>query len=1037
MNASLLAPADHARPPPSSQALAVAPLACAGANALSASGTKNSASRDRASSEQRKGTEVRGWSDLVKTTRQCSVGSCSNVVPPEWPWKRCRSCRAAPNAGQKMVTVCCASCRSSVPVRATVAKSGQPILCMACHTQGPSGMHRSEPKERPPLSTMGPPPPKQFNQSKRKALAPGPQMQHQPQNVLEAAAAFVHPDHLHVLQLPEATYRSLRSTSHHNLALLYSDPPVPTLGSAHYGPRGEILVVMPGGARVLFNDHSRVESHHHPGALVTTEPSLHPQTGRTPTESIVVSEATSVHEKMAVEGPREGTTTPPKNDAPKRRVILKLPSGPSELIGSHSKAADDITVPPLKRKRPSPALTPFPIEGRLCISSGCGRPIPPNAKGEFCADCGFILWRKQFRARVVGLSASISGDGEPARSEPTSAAPADGGFRRPRGRASVRDLPDEVVDADEEDVPLAVALARKQASVTPFKAPSPASVAPRPSPTHADPRIQHVTPTPEPARRRPTPPSTKLAPSPPSNGKTDNEAAVLQHAPSEPRSSCASEASRQVSELKEVRPSEILPPTSTLPPKSPVPSANPLPSHVNRPRSPPLSLSPPPVDRPVLKIRIKVPKHLRRKRKSSLERQLGWDSDLSDLTPLEESTDEGESEVDPADSESESESESDDEPLANRIKTLPDAQTEPEGRERSASLPAPLKHRSVCTGVGCANLVPEEFRRRECNVCHGRKRSAKRRLHLQRLMATDTIEEIKVRILFYVVLPQSSPEPHALQMPVDGDLTGYRRCTRGSCKRMIPPEAEYRYKRCPQCRLANRNHVRARRAMLSGLSEDEQGDDALLIEPPCARAQVNSRKKAEVDNRPSPSPQDDRRLPDVPAYQHFPALLAALHDRFREFKCAQRRYLQFKVQQEARSPEESKPPRRAIIFRFDGEYSVVADPSGGVVDATVQDVWKNVQAALDLPFTAVGVNAGPESSVIAILRCVYAAQVPLLTASTEVPSPAPPSDADPRQSAEQAALVKMMGELQICVAWDRRHKYFPGQRILVRFRLVG
>ncbi|KAJ3014460.1 hypothetical protein NUW54_g1301 [Trametes sanguinea] len=185
--------------------------------------------------------------------------------------------------------------------------------------------------------------------------------------------------------------------------------------------------------------------------------------------------------------------------------------------------------------------------------------------------------------------------------------------------------------------------------------------------------------------------------------------------------------------------------------------------------------------------------------------------------PLEESTDEGESEVDSADSESasESESESDDEPLANRIKTLPDAQNEPEGRERSPSLPASLKHRSVCTGVGCANLVPEEFRRRECNVCRGRKRSAKRRLHLQRLMATDTIEEIK--------------------MPPDGDLTGYRRCTRGSCKRMIPPETEYRYKRCPQCRLANRNHVRARRAMLFGLSEDEEGDDALLVEPPVGR----------------------------------------------------------------------------------------------------------------------------------------------------------------------------------------------------------
>ncbi|OSD02300.1 hypothetical protein PYCCODRAFT_1477852 [Trametes coccinea BRFM310] len=1003
MNASLLA-----RPPPDSQAPVAAPPASTSANANAGSvRTKSFVPRDNASTAPRKGPEVTGWTEPVDATRQCSVGSCAN--PPEWPWRRCRSCRAAGTV-QKSVVVSCASCRASVSVHTTVAKSGQPVRCISCHTKGPAGK-RIDMKERPPLTTMGPPPPKQLNELKRKVPAQGPLAEHGPQSILEAAAAFVHPDHLHVLRLPETMRQSLQSAPRLNHALLHMHTPVSTLGSAHYGPHGEILAVTPGRMRVPYDDQSRIRP---PELPVVAGSFVPPQSGRTPAESIVIYDPNNMHNEAAEKGSLQRRATLTNDNVVKRRVTLKLPSGSSEVDGVEE------TTPLLKRKRQSSSSNHAPMAERVCISSGCGRQIPPNTKGEFCADCGFILWRKQFRARVVGLSASISGDGGPAdneQSKSSSTSPAAGGAVHPRDRGVVRDLLDEVMDADEEDVPLAVALARKRASVTSDKAPSPGLAAALPSPARTAAQSQPViTTTPELASQHSPPPSTNPAPplsAPSSADAPDDKGAVLKSPLSGPPSDLLPEACGHASESK-----DVLSPDG-LAPQSPVPTASPLPPQHLRLEPPPSSPSPLPAERPILKIRIKVPKHLRRRRrKSSLEWQLGWDSDLSDLTPLEESTDEGESEVDPSDSESES----DDEPLANRIKTKSELQIEAEDNGVTAALAAPVKHRSVCTAVSCANLVPEESRRRECNFCRARKRSAKRRLQLQRLIAEDTIEEIK--------------------MPLDGDLTGYRRCTRGFCKRMIPPETEYRFKRCPQCRSEMRNRARVMRAKPSGLSEDEEGDDTPLFAASSARSQVNLCKDTGVDSR--TLHHDGRQLPDVPAYQHFAALLAALHDRFSEFKLAQRRYLQFKAHQERSRAVESKPPPRAIVFRFDGEYSVVADPSGGVVDPLVQVVWRNVQAALGLPFTAVGVNAGPENSVVAILRCVYATQVPLpasAVSSSESPAgvypPAPTTDAESRKESDPSALVKMVGELQICVAWDRRHKYFPGQRILVRFRLVG
>ena len=88
-----------------------------------------------------------------------------------------------------------------------------------------------------------------------------------------------------------------------------------------------------------------------------------------------------------------------------------------------------------------------------------------------------------------------------------------------------------------------------------------------------------------------------------------------------------------------------------------------------------------------------------------------------------------------------------------------------------------------------------------------------------------------------------------------------------------------------------------------------------------------------------------------PLYQHFAALLGAFSTRFAEFRTAQAQYVRL------------RPGARPMLFAFEGEYSVVADPSGGSVDAVVHCVVRNVQAALGLAFGCVTslFSSGPKA----------------------------------------------------------------------------
>ncbi|KAI0367847.1 hypothetical protein BV20DRAFT_949195 [Pilatotrama ljubarskyi] len=1017
--------------------------------------------------------EVKGWAELVRSERVCSVGSCANVLAAGWRWKRCPGCKAA--GAKRTMTASCASCAIAFTMHISAATSGQPPQCATCRRKALAPQTGILLPDPPPRSVMGPPPPKQH---KRKFAISTPEVPCSPGSIIEQAMQFVHPDHRHLL-LPSRSrpVPDLGAYSEVHVAATYPSIRYASPGAPHYGPRGEILAGLP---RPSHGPSS-------PRKGIVAEGFAPPQSGRTPEESIIISDS---NDAGSSEQCHRGKAQPQLLDrcvtlsCGQHSTICSITEQPSAESSSDPATQHDST-PHLKRKRTLlPVRAPNAPAERICAARACGRKIPPQAQGDMCADCGFLLWRKQFRARVAGLSASVSsstdvwtaemGSAEAMKHEPVRL----GG--NPLGSSLVHGATtDDPMDCSEEDEPLAIVVERKRRSTTGSS--RTASTAPTPTPQMQpplpSPPVQasaerrrdpaSVVASDEPADPTPSAPAPPRVPTPPLSAEAPQEPTPPPPpppaAPDVPANSAPS-APRAPSPLIHAEPPREPGPPRAVPdePANSSPSAGSVPLPV--PNPPPSAQAlreptpPPAVPRPRIRLilrppapppslasdfedqssdseeeddyssaspssptsRSSSPSALRTPKLSlkEIERMtsLAWDSDGSELTPIEDLMDMGESEV--------NSSESEDEAPATPKDSAPSLQAVPQGPWPP---PCPPKHRGICGVVRCMNLLVHNTRMKFCYACQSRKRSIQQ-LHQQAgAIAQDEVED----------------EGMIIRMPPDGDLTGYRKCGKKFCKRLIPPEVEYRWRTCPPCRVYARNRARRMRARPPAISDN---DDEELFASMSRRAS-RAHDVTPVVTAPPPRSTSfhEKPLPEVPVYQHFTALLDAFRARFAEFTVAQIHYLRFRAQQEADTFDKSRPLRNPIVFRFDGEYSVVADPSGGLVDAVVHCVLRNVQAALGLNFTPVGVNPGPESSVIAVLRCLYGAQVPLKASSSPSESQKAPVEGAGEDASSKAEpkpdsgtlTVKMVGELQVCVAWDRRHRFFPGQRILVRFRLVG
>ncbi|TFK79784.1 hypothetical protein K466DRAFT_559658 [Polyporus arcularius HHB13444] len=977
----------------------------------------------------RKVPRVQGWAEGagLKVTRVCSNPSCVNMLEHNWPSKRCAPCREM--ALRQRVNLPCSVC-SVTPLSVTLreARSGKQFICSPCW-QGMNTRIRALQPIRPAPEGMPPPSPQTRQPPATPPAAPPAPMPvvEQTADVFELVKQFVHPDHRHILQrrdghdpCPPIKSIPLPSVLSYDEARRRVESIMP-----HYGLRGEIIAITPEDLQMERPARSSVPVPMS-NRQVVAEPVAVQRTGarsRHSSESIAVPQlsklapvtpaqepSSKVNETRPVADPKP---TPAMSDAPPRPVRKK-------------------------RKRALAPVPPATGAERVCAAPGCVRMIPAKFQGVLCVQCGFARWQNQFRERFSALRTALSVQDKIKENK----APA---HTKEPIAAAVVGAPEASARADA----VAVGAVPRKADATGSQAEDNRS----PPTRHRDAPLPLAHMAPEQSRqmteRHPDamdvdhnssddePLSTKSR-GPPGSKKTSQVAMAVDPLSSDeeplsvmvaqPVTSDEEPLSAMFHDYTSSDEEPLAKVVSARPAGSPQklsathaasgassatyaplrivipPAVHPTPSRIRRVR---LILGPRPAtpasssssrdSSPERSPDTSCSSTRRRRRTSSAIDQrwlaLGWDSDESELTPLEDSTDEGESEVEPAESE--------DEVSAPVAVTAAPGSSPTEPKKHPAS-PTGKKHRGQCATPQCGNLLAPGWKWKCCDVCRLRTRILRKQ---ERRAGREELEEF--------------------ELPSNGDFTGWRKCSMSWCKRMLPEQ--YRWKMCPRCRATRRRRWHMSKHGQEGLPDDE----ALLFAEgmhAAQRAAASGGMVGVVEASPDKD-QVPETLEDLPAYQHFAALLETLSLRFDDFKAAQMRYVQLKALQGA--------DRKPMVFGFDGEYSIVADPSGGSVDAMVNTVIRDLSLALNLVFTLVTVRAGPEESIIAALRCLYQPRIPALRTQKKA-EPEPKLELDPAQPKKSAAVaVAMTGDLDITVAWDRRHKFFPGQRIMVRFRLVG
>lgn len=84
----------------------------------------------------------------------------------------------------------------------------------------------------------------------------------------------------------------------------------------------------------------------------------------------------------------------------------------------------------------------------------------------------------------------------------------------------------------------------------------------------------------------------------------------------------------------------------------------------------------------------------------------------------------------------------------------------------------------------------------------------------------------------------------------------------------------------------------------------------------------------------------------VHLYQSLDSLLMDLTLRLTSFIKAQAHYVLSR-----RTTTDQPPPHGALVFNFDGEFSIVADPAGGEVASRIETLRSLIGQVLGLQFT--------------------------------------------------------------------------------------
>ncbi|KAF8057439.1 hypothetical protein FPV67DRAFT_1724123 [Lyophyllum atratum] len=425
----------------------------------------------------------------------------------------------------------------------------------------------------------------------------------------------------------------------------------------------------------------------------------------------------------------------------------------------------------------------------------------------------------------------------------------------------------------------------------------------------------------------------------------------------------------------------------------------------------------------------------------------GWDSDLTDLSDLSSLIDSD-----------------DDEPSTTTGLKI-----------RIPARPKPPSDPATCTIKRCGRVLPKNYQWKCCVPCrlHHREYQRKR----QGIQGRHTRLDVEVALHHdNDFTPRPTPPPKVPPSTTSEELLltpGARLCSIKNCTHVIPAREEYKWKMCEPCRVRTRNNRNRIRRMNMGMGADASGghpgagagmdvdgegsgsdseseavvgaerrddegsstglrrcqslDCGMRVDiasssvfcGQCTTRLVRSHRKWGGRPRSATSKSETTRKPSAespyPEYKCWSALLDEFRTRITCFFEAQSLYLRYK-----QSLEEY--PRVTSTFGFEGEFSVVAldfDVLGRreVLHRQTIKLKDEMARAGGLEFKPTCWQSTPNRSIVTRFACVH--RKPQISQPLDVSAP------------------QMHGELEIAVLPDHSHMLFPGQRTIVRFRLLG
>ncbi|KAF8165234.1 hypothetical protein B0H34DRAFT_229740 [Crassisporium funariophilum] len=369
----------------------------------------------------------------------------------------------------------------------------------------------------------------------------------------------------------------------------------------------------------------------------------------------------------------------------------------------------------------------------------------------------------------------------------------------------------------------------------------------------------------------------------------------------------------------------------------------------------------------------------------------------------------------------------------------------------------------ICGSSQCRQLLANDYPWKSCVMCRARRRENQRKRQSVEGMHSCCDGEL------LQALNQGTPlADDLIRGPLESDeysvslVTGARLCSTRSCTYIIPPANEYRWKMCALCRLRSRE-----RSMRGGPNQHDINGSPI---PPewKARAKEFDRILKAIEKFPirhetgrcqsmdcgmlletdslvrhckqctakrlwlvshgSSRPNHPTKLRGPAPYAQYKcreALIVEFNQRLCGFLEAQSIFFLCKE-------ADNRLKSSKTIFGFDAEYSTVAldfDIVGRKeqVDRYVLKLKGEIERMGQLRFSPKRLVSILEGGGIAE-RFICIRQVPHLQAN---------SDSHQEHVSISTCMKNMQGELEIAVLADHSHRYFPGQRTIVRFRLIG